>query len=47
MKKVGTKVLAMVVALAMVFSVVPGMAGTVEAGNEGWEEEIRNNMVRD
>ena len=40
MKKVGAKVVAMLVALAMVFSVVPGMAATVEAGNEGWEEEI-------
>ena len=40
MKKVGVKALAMLVALAMIFSVVPGMAGTVEAGNEGWEEEV-------
>lgn len=40
MKKVGAKVVAMLVALAMIFSVVPGMAATVEAGNESWEEEI-------
>ena len=40
MKKVGAKVVAMLVALAMVFSVVPGMAATVEAGNEDWEEEV-------
>ena len=40
MKKVGVKALAMLVALAMIFSVVPGMVGTVQAGNEDWEEEI-------
>ena len=40
MKKVGAKAVAMLLALAMIFSVVPGMAGTVEAGNEDWEEEI-------
>ncbi len=40
MKKVGAKVLAMLVALAMVFSVLPSTVATVEAGNEDWEEEI-------
>ncbi len=45
MNKIGVKVVAMSLVLAMVFAMLPGMAtpamaATAEAGNDGWEVEL-------
>ncbi len=40
MNKIRAKVVMMSVVLAMAIAMVPGMAATAEARNDGWEEEI-------